>query len=385
MLPYIIAGAIGFAVAKSLKEDEAPKYADGGAVQKNKNRILSSLSNYESYDEWKSENKSDYTYSQKNYFLREVKEYYGLEHKGNAKYTFEDVLEDAKKYDSYREWSSKSRAIYDYSRINGWLNEIKKQLNYTPQASKYTLETSIESAKKYNSFQEWRENNASQYQISKINGWLPEIKNAIGYIKPNMASISKGKLTLEMIIESTKEYDSYSQWRLKNDSKYKKAIEQGWLEQIKDLFQYEKRSRKDTLESIIEKVKEYPSYTEWMKDDILTYQLALKRGYISEIKNAIGYEESKYTLESVIENAKEYGSFKEWRDNNINQYNASRRNGWLSEIKDSIGYKTTKSIIESAKQYKSYVEWIENNPNEFLKAHQKGFLGKIKKLFKDSS
>ena len=32
MLPYLIAGAIGFAVAKIFEEDEAPKYADGGSV-----------------------------------------------------------------------------------------------------------------------------------------------------------------------------------------------------------------------------------------------------------------------------------------------------------------------------------------------------------------
>ena len=32
MLPYLIAGAIGFVVAKIFEEDEAPKYADGGDV-----------------------------------------------------------------------------------------------------------------------------------------------------------------------------------------------------------------------------------------------------------------------------------------------------------------------------------------------------------------
>jgi hypothetical protein len=32
MFPYLIAGAIGFAVAKLFEEDEAPKYADGGSV-----------------------------------------------------------------------------------------------------------------------------------------------------------------------------------------------------------------------------------------------------------------------------------------------------------------------------------------------------------------
>jgi hypothetical protein len=32
MIPFIIAGAIGYAVAKIFEEDEAPKYADGGSV-----------------------------------------------------------------------------------------------------------------------------------------------------------------------------------------------------------------------------------------------------------------------------------------------------------------------------------------------------------------
>ena len=35
MFPYLIAGAIGYAVAKLLEEDEAPKYADGGLIAPN--------------------------------------------------------------------------------------------------------------------------------------------------------------------------------------------------------------------------------------------------------------------------------------------------------------------------------------------------------------
>ena len=33
MLPYLIAGAIGFGIAKLFKEDEAPKYTDGGYIK----------------------------------------------------------------------------------------------------------------------------------------------------------------------------------------------------------------------------------------------------------------------------------------------------------------------------------------------------------------
>ena len=32
MIPYLIAGAIGFVVAKIFDEDEAPKFEDGGSV-----------------------------------------------------------------------------------------------------------------------------------------------------------------------------------------------------------------------------------------------------------------------------------------------------------------------------------------------------------------
>ena len=35
MIPYLIAGAIGFVVGKLLEEDEAPKYADGGLIAPN--------------------------------------------------------------------------------------------------------------------------------------------------------------------------------------------------------------------------------------------------------------------------------------------------------------------------------------------------------------
>ena len=32
MIPYLIAGAIGFVVAKIFEEDEAPKFEDGGDI-----------------------------------------------------------------------------------------------------------------------------------------------------------------------------------------------------------------------------------------------------------------------------------------------------------------------------------------------------------------
>jgi hypothetical protein len=371
------------------------RFDSGGAVQKNKKRILSSLSNYESYDEWKRENKSDYIYSQKNNLLKEVKEHYGLEHKVSSKYTFDDVLNDAKKYKTYSDWSTTSRAIYDFSRKRGWLPEIKKELNYIPQERKHTLESIIESAKRFGSYQEWRINSPTEYQIAKINGWFDEIKNAIGYVKTDLSNtrVGKGKLTLESIIESTNNYDSYTEWRIKNEAKYKRAIAEGWLDKIKELFQYEKRGRKDTLESIIEKVKEYPSYTEWMKDDILTYQLATKRGWLTDIKNAIGYKyqgkESKYTLQSVIENAKKYDSYLEWRENNKNEYQIAREKGWLNEIKNAIGYVrhrhqnieskyNLESVIENVKKYPSLKEWRENNKSQYVIAQRKGWLPEIK-------
>ena len=51
MLPYLIAGAIGYAVAKIFEEDEAPKYADGGSIDGfDKYKFLINISNIDLVD-----------------------------------------------------------------------------------------------------------------------------------------------------------------------------------------------------------------------------------------------------------------------------------------------------------------------------------------------
>jgi hypothetical protein len=50
MLPYLIAGAIGYGIAKLLEDDKAPKYADGGLLTENKNKIIEFVKNNSYFD-----------------------------------------------------------------------------------------------------------------------------------------------------------------------------------------------------------------------------------------------------------------------------------------------------------------------------------------------
>ena len=56
-------------------------------------------------------------------------------------------------------------------------------VNTSFRKSKNTLESIIESAKKYSSYGEWIEKNPYQYLLSSRKGWLSEIKNQINYIR----------------------------------------------------------------------------------------------------------------------------------------------------------------------------------------------------------
>jgi hypothetical protein len=389
MLPYLIAGAIGFVVAK-LFEDEAPKYADGGSVLLAPNGKPS-----------------------------------------KSKYTYEQIIENTKKYESYSDWVKQSRSFYDYSRLKGWLNDIKKEFEYTPTPPKHTLESIIENAKKYKSYKEWREERASEYQIAKIKGWLPQVKDAVSYIYIPFivdgvnTSFRKSKNTLESVIENAKKYSSYGEWREKNPSEYVLSSKKGWLSEIKNQINYirktkrkpftlelvrenakkysEQIKRKKTLESVIENAKKYSSYQEWQNNNLSEYTLSSKNGWLPEIKNVLGFvrkrkenpkkpseRETKYSLESTIENAKKYESYTEWRNDNIILYDVARIKGWLSEIKKLPNLATTpkytlNSIIENATTFESYSDWRKTKPSEYQIAKIRGWLDDIKKAFQNNN
>ena len=88
----------------------------------------------------------------------------------NGYWTKERCIEDAKNYDTIRDWKKNSSG-YQIARKHGWLEECSKDMNILCRKP-YTLEECIVDAKNYNTKSEWRKNSCGAYSAAYKNGWL---------------------------------------------------------------------------------------------------------------------------------------------------------------------------------------------------------------------
>lgn len=145
-------------------------------------------------------------------------------------YTKEQVLADAKKYQTYPEWR-KNSPVFQIAIKNGWLGECKAHmLSEFQTRSKaklvWTKEKISVLAKEFNSRSAFKTANSSAYTRARINGWLDDICSHMDRkIHPN------GYWTKNKIFDSAKKFKTRTAWMRSSDSAaYNLARKNNWLE-----------------------------------------------------------------------------------------------------------------------------------------------------------
>ena len=87
------------------------------------------------------------------------------------KWTKEECIKDAKKYNAIKEWEKNSRGACASARKNKWLDECCKHMK---KRNSWTKENCIKDAKKYKSRYEWQKNSKGAYNAARRNKWLDE-------------------------------------------------------------------------------------------------------------------------------------------------------------------------------------------------------------------
>ncbi len=88
----------------------------------------------------------------------------------------EDVLADAKQYDSRHDWQDASVGAYEAAKNNGWFEEAVAHMpKRAPNKNiKWDKDAVLKDAKKYKFKKEWNENSSGAYEAAKNNGWFEE-------------------------------------------------------------------------------------------------------------------------------------------------------------------------------------------------------------------
>jgi very-short-patch-repair endonuclease len=124
-------------------------------------------------------------------------------------YTKEQVLADARKYESYPEWR-KNSPVFQIAIKNGWLEECKAHM---------LSEFEVRSKGKLI----W----TKAYTRARVNGWLDDICSHMPLkIHPN------GYWTKERVLKSAKQFKTRTAWMRSSDSAaYNLAREKGWIDE----------------------------------------------------------------------------------------------------------------------------------------------------------
>jgi len=128
----------------------------------------------------------------------------------------------------------KESSAYRSSKINGWFDEC---ISHMDKRILITKEMCIEDAKKYKTRSEWSKYSDSIYTAAHRKNWFDECVKHMENLTPTPNNKPKGYWNIkENCIDSTKKYNKIGQWLKFNQQAYRSSKNNGWLEEIKEIF-----------------------------------------------------------------------------------------------------------------------------------------------------
>lgn len=201
---------------------------------------------------------------------------------------------------------------------------------------KWTDETCQEEARKYKSRGEFKKNNESAYKAALKNGWLDKYN----WFEEQLKSWDK-----ETCSEEAHKYKSRSEFSKKCNRAYQVARRNGW---INDYTWFKERQSWDK-ESCLEESRKYKSRVEFQKKCSGAYNAALRNGWLDDCT----FEEQRkiWDKESCLKESRKYKSRSEFAKKCNSAYNAAWKNSWLDDctwFEQNFFYKEDKlHLLES--------------------------------------
>ena len=243
-----------------------------------------------------------------------------------TKWTKSAVIESAKNFDSIQKWRKVGNA-YSVALKNGWLNEAT--VHMVPKKRKiWTYEELVSEAQKFKSLKEWRTESKSSYSAATKKGVLDALtQHMVRLIKPN------GYWTKERVIEDAKNYNSRSEWRNKSSAAATMAKRNGWYEEATSHMLLLVDHSKWTKNAVLAEAKNYASRSDWSNSKNGSYGAALRNGWLEEAALHMTRPDMarKWTKSKVIEDAKKYETRGEWHKASGHAAHLAIKRGWHDE------------------------------------------------------
>lgn len=289
---------------------------------------------------------------------------------------------EALKYTKRSEFKKMSQVLYNFSRKNGWLDDVCSHmiLKKRNPSGYWTFERCQLEALKYSSRSEFKKNSFVAYNKSRKNGWLDKITKHI------IIKFSKYKKCIYIATFS----DGYIYIGKTCD------FDRRCLEHITGKSVFSKGSRYSSVYTHIQKNKILPifkilhNYTDSYNASLLESKevenYRLKDYKLLNKVNPCKRSEIKYTMEICLEKLMICKNLKDFRNNYRNYMNAAYINGWMPYMTNLIGInqrnsKGTWNNIENCKKeslkYKTLCDFRKKSPGAYSSCVKNNWVDKL--------
>ena len=297
---------------------------------------------YNTKTEFKKESYNIYKNSILNGWLDEICSHMIPKQKPSGYWTYGKCKEDALNYTTKIEYLSNSSS-YDTSYKNGWLDDICSHMIENKKPNGYwSFERCKEECLKYESKSEFRKNNVSAYSTSKKNKWLDDIcSHMIENRKPS------GYWTFERCKEEALKYNTKEEFKENNQGAYSRTYKNNWQNEI---CSHMEKIRKNvdyyTYDICKELSKKCKNKNEYNSLSSSAYNISIENGWINEF-----FPKSKITWTDILceIEAKKYNNLNEFKENSHGAYKYSKRVGIFEKISEHFIKKTPKEYWDYQK------------------------------------
>lgn len=247
---------------------------------------------------------------------------------GKNVWTYEKCYNEARKFKTKLEFRKKCRCAYDAAYRHKWMKDFKWFEEIVKPSGYWTYERCYEEAKKYTCKTEFQRGTRSAYKAARREGWLND------YIWFKTPQVHNKKWTYETCLEEAKKYDTIEEFRKNASKAVSLAKKMGWLNEYTWIKYKQKPVGYWTYERCYEEAKKYKTKSDFQKKSGSCYHVAYRNGWIDDYKWIPKRKKvvSKWDRKKCFEIGKKYMTKVDFEKNEKGCYIAAMRAGWLKEM-----------------------------------------------------
>jgi predicted GIY-YIG superfamily endonuclease len=286
------------------------------------------------------------------------------------KWTKEIISSLASNYTTLLDFKKNEKRAYDACVQNGWIDELLGHLER--KLNSWDKDTVLKMASQYQYLQDFKKDNPSTYRWVVKNNLVFEL---LSFLKQKP---KEKKWSYENLKQLVIKYNSVNEFKKDYPGAYSAILKNGWLDELTNHMVRQKRTGNITLEMVLNIAKKYDTISNFKKNDKNTYALAQYHGWLPEVTKHLVRKKTIWSYDKVKEIADKFNTIKDFYTSNPNAYAAAKNNGWMNDVTKHMNKTKTKwtyeDFIRLSQPYDKKIDFKKAQPKLYQVAYKWGWL-----------